>query len=157
MTDQPPPNWYYDGVGLRWWDGAQWGAYAPQAPPPHPDEASKTPAILAHIGFVVGGFIVPLIIFIIQDKGSFGRHHGAEALNFQLATMIATFGSIAIGVAGLIIQQPGGNEFPWGLLLMFPLIFAITIANYVFSIIGMVKASRLERWRYPITIRFFKA
>lgn len=32
-----PAGWYPDATGhLRWWDGYQWGQYAPPAQPTHP-------------------------------------------------------------------------------------------------------------------------
>lgn len=159
------PGWYHDGVALRWWDGATW---SPPVPPPPPNgDNQKTMAILAHLGGITGGFLVPLILFVIQkDRGSLARHHAAEALNFQLTMMIAQFGSVLLGFGGLVIQlataagsgalDDGGEFFPWTFFLLFPLFFLVMVANIVCSIIGMVKASHLERWRYPVSIRFVK-
>ena len=142
-----PPGWYPDGSGqTRWWDGQQWGqaaAPAPASPPGPPASAfggtdARTMAMLCHLLAIFTGFLGPLIIYLINgDKDPFVRHHAAESLNFQITVAIALFVS-----AILILVLIG--------LLLFPVIW---IGALVFEIIGAVRASKGEWWRYPINIR----
>ncbi len=60
----PPPGWYHDGVAMRWWDGRQWGPAAPTSGP-NPDD--RTLSILTHGGVLVGGFVVPLVFYLIAN------------------------------------------------------------------------------------------
>ena len=180
MSDAQPAGWYHDGVAQRWWDGEAWGPYAP-APPPGPgmgpgvappppggpsaDEADKTVAVLAHAGGLFGGFLLPLIIYLMnKDKGerSYARHHSLEALNFQLAVMIVTFVPMilffAVFVAVAVAASSSSSAAPgvgFGLLfgLFWIVMMVVGVGSLVLSIVGMVKASQLERWRYPVSIR----
>ena len=158
-----PPAWYSDGTSLRWWDGTAWGPSAP--PPPAPDDNQKAFAAVAHLGPFAGGFILPLILFVIQkDRQSLARHHAAEALNFQITVMVAQFASMILAFGALVIQlvtasdsaRQSGEFVPWAFFAVFPLFFAVVAANFIFSLIGIVKATQNERWRYPICIRLVK-
>lgn len=135
------PGWYPVGNGTqRYWDGTQWTDHiAPTAPSMPGDD--KTWAILSHVLTFVGGFIAPLVIYLIKkDESPYVRHHAAEALNFQLSIMIYAIVSIIL-VLVLI-----------GILL----ILAVGIGALVFTIIAAIAASNGEEYRYPLTIRFVK-
>ena len=41
-------------------------------------------------------------------------------------------------------------------LVAFPLLFAVAIGHAVLSIVGAVKASHMEMWRYPVNLRLVK-
>ena len=57
------------------------------ATPPTADE--KTMGILSHILCLVGGFIAPLIIYLIKkDESVYVREQAKESLNFQLTVLI---------------------------------------------------------------------
>lgn len=152
-----PPGWYHDGVAHRWWDGQAWGPYAP-APGVNSDD--KTFSTLSHLGVVVGGFILPLVFYLISDdrQRPETRWHAREALNFQLtflATYIASFALMFVGIGiGSAINSGLGVGLGFG--LFFILIIAAVIANFVFSIIGALRANQGERWKYPISFRFIK-
>jgi len=56
---------------------------------PHSD---LTTALWCYIGSLLGGFLVPLIIYFVKKKDSpFVRFHAAQALNFGLTQMIVVF------------------------------------------------------------------
>lgn len=164
----PPPGWYPDAYGLRWWDGAAWGAYAPPAAPghaPYPfggwseEESGKTAAIFAHLGCVFGGFLLPLVIYLTQkDQNRFTRHHAAEALNFQLTLIVGWVGVVAVAFGGLLLwgATSDSTDFPWPLILVVVAIALVGVSTWVFSIIGAIKASQKEWWTYPIRIRFVR-
>lgn len=110
--------------------GSAWGY------PPNSDE--KTWAWLSHGGFVVGGFIVPLVIMLTKGKESpFVRRHAVEALNWQISAMIYFVVSFVLML----------------LLIGFLLIVALIVCVYVFGIVAIVKASGGQDWRYPACIR----
>jgi uncharacterized Tic20 family protein len=95
-------------------------------------------AMFCHLGGVFGGFLLPLIIWLVKkDESSYIDYHGKEALNFQLTMLI-----------GHLIMLPlAFCTFGITALAMFA--FVIT-----FSIIAATAANRGERYAYPMTIRF---
>jgi uncharacterized Tic20 family protein len=162
----PGPGWYHDGTAMRWWDGSNWGPYAPApaaapapapAPAPtNPDEQDRATAIIAHLGALFGGwFIVALVIYLVSRsrRESFAFHHAAEALNFQLTLTAAVIVPWILAIATLA-GDPDGGTFPWFFLVGWLLMMVIGLAGLVLSIVAAVRASRLERWRYPVSIRF---
>lgn len=146
----PPPGWYPANGGMQWWDGNAWGEWRPPMPTAAMAPAT-TSAVIAHAGGIVGGFIVPLIVYLVTDRNDeFNRDQAAEALNFNLTLMlvwvVGFFAMIVVAVATLGL----------GLLAAIPLLFAVQIGSIVFMIIAAMAASRGERYRYPINIRFVK-
>jgi uncharacterized Tic20 family protein len=99
----------------------------------------RTLAMFCHLGGAVLGFLVPLILWLIQkDKSRFIDDQGKEALNFQLTVLIGYL----IGVATFC--------FFIGIVIF----FGTWVTNLVFGILGAVAAQKGERYRYPISIRF---
>ena len=98
----------------------------------------------AHWGALIAGlfgglaFLGPLIVLLVKGNESpWVRRQSVESLNFQISIMI-----YAIVSAILIIVLIG--------LVLLP---AVGILWLVFTIIGSVKASNGEDYRYPLTIR----
>jgi uncharacterized Tic20 family protein len=101
-----------------------------------PDD--RTMAMLCHLLGGFGGFIVPLIIWLIKkDQSRFVDDQGKEALNFHLTMLIGHV------VAGVTIC------FTAGMLNM-----AVYVLSIVFSIIGAMESNKGVAYRYPICIRF---
>ena len=119
---------------------------ATSAPPPPPAGASqedKTLAMLTHLSGIILGFIVPLIIWLVnKDKSDKGwlNDQAKEALNFQITILIGWVASTILSVVGI------------GLLLM-PLIW---IVNLIFCIIAGIKANEGVAYRYPFALRLIK-
>lgn len=143
-----PAGWYNDptyGGHQRYWDGMQWlGQPAPMAQYPvvmaNPSD-ERTMAVIAHIGQIFGGFVVPLIIFLIKkDESPYVRHHAAEALNFSITTAIASFVCILLMFV----------------LIGFLLLPVLIIGHLVFLVIATMAANRGEWYRYPINLRLVK-
>ena len=159
----PPPGWYFDGREQRWWDGVTWGPRAP-------DSSDRTLATLSHLGVVLGGFVLPLVMYLISDdeRRPETRYHAREALNFQISFMVAYIAGFVLMFGGFAVSglfsAAGGAEAAGagiglgvaGFFAFFALILAVIIANFVFSITGAVRANRGDRYRYPVSFRFVK-
>ncbi len=119
-------------------------------PPPgayHPPLASSTErnwALAAHVGsFVTAamalGLFAPLVVLLAKgNESAFIRRHAVESLNFQINALIY----IAIGIVLTFV------------LIGIPLLIAYGILYVVCVIVGSVRASSGEDYRYPLTIRF---
>jgi uncharacterized Tic20 family protein len=112
---------------------------APSSVPPTPDE--RTWGMLAHLSSVIaillGGlsFLGPLIVWIVKkDQSAFVADQGKEALNFQIAVLLA---SLVCGVTCI-------------LAILIPIIL---VANIVYSIIAAMEANKGVYYRYPYTLR----
>jgi hypothetical protein len=106
-------------------------------------QEDRTLAMLTHLSGIVLGFIVPLIIWLINkdrtDKG-FLNDQAKEALNFQITILIGY-------VAGMVLT----------IILIGPLIsLAAWVLSLVFSIIAGLKANEGVAYRYPLSIRLIK-
>ncbi|WP_226470059.1 DUF4870 domain-containing protein [Luteimonas panaciterrae] len=116
-------------------------------PPPAPTGAApqedRTLALIVHLSGIVLGFIVPLIVWLInKDKPekSFLNDQSKEALNFQITLLI-------VYVIGIILS----------IILIGALInLAAWVACLIFSIIGGIKANEGVAYRYPFALRLIK-
>ena len=106
-----------------------------------PTSDEKTMGILAHILTLVGGFVAPLIIYLIKkDNSPYVTAHAKESLNFQLTMLIAYIVSWILVV----------------ILIGFLLVFLVIVANLVLVIIATIKASEGKFYKYPFSIKFIK-
>lgn len=106
-----------------------------------PTTDEKNLALLSHIGTFFGGFIVPLIVWLIKREDSyFASEHAKESLNFQISLIIYIMVS---AVLMLIVV---------GVFL----IFAIGIFSLITVIMGTLAASNGKMYRYPLCIRFIR-
>jgi uncharacterized Tic20 family protein len=152
----PPPGWYPDPTGTqRWWDGWQWG---PAAPPRSETAEGKSLALVAHLGVLAGGFLLPLVLRLTEGrKNAFVRHHATEALNFQITFMLVWFTGFGL-LIGTTFGEPTGHttQAPPAVYAIFLAMALLFVANVVFSILGCVRASQERWWRYPLSIRFVR-
>ena len=160
MPEPPAPGWYHDGVAMRWWTGSSWGPYSPAGPatstPPHA-VAGATTSVLSHVGFFFFAVFMPLIIRQSEGKKDpFVRHHSTEALNFQLTFLAAWLsGFVAIITVAASTSTSDGSVSGF-IALPFLVMFVLFAAGAGMSIVGAIRASRGEWWRYPISIRFVR-
>ncbi|MFH1496522.1 MAG: DUF4870 domain-containing protein [Verrucomicrobiota bacterium] len=136
MTTQPPP-------------------LQPPALTPEPRKPDTLWPTLCHVCALAGGvvpfgnIIGPIVIWQVKkDELPEVVAHAKEVLNFQITVMIALLACLPLMFAGVLLFFP--------LLLIGPLIAAITIGALVCTIIGIVKASEGRFYTYPMTIRFIK-
>lgn len=105
-------------------------------------------AMLCHLLALVGlagngiGFLLgPLIIWLLKkEEHPFIDAHGKESVNFQLTMFIAMF------VSAILIF----------ILIGIFLVFAVAMVMTILPIIGAIKASSGEEFRYPLCIRFIR-
>ena len=167
MTGPPDPEvtapagWFMTEAGYRWWDGQAWGMLAPPPPPVDDVTSGRGLAILCHFGLLIGGFIVPLVVYLVEGpKNRFVRHHSREALNFNITLMIVWIfvfvpAWIAILVSSFGHQSRNGGP-PARVFLFFGGAMVIWAFALGCSILGAIRASQGELWRYPICIRFVR-
>lgn len=170
MSDLLPPRpelpaagWYHDGTTLRWWDGTSWGPAAPAGPfgsqPVDPIRDGSTLSVLSHVGFVIAAVLLALVIRLTEGKkNDYTRHHSTEALNFQLTFLLVWLVSMfAVVTASTVAfgSTDDGSGSPW-VLLPFVALFGVYAGGIVFAIVGAVRASQGQWWRYPVSIRFVR-
>jgi hypothetical protein len=120
-------------------------------PPPTPDptppatspSTDKLWIIICHLSIFLGvGLILPLIVYLVykSDPNSTITAHAKETLNFHISLFI--YGVIG-GILTLIVI---------GIFV----IIAVAIGGMILAIIGALKASSGELYRYPLTLRFIK-
>ena len=152
-----PPGWYPDPTapdGRRYWDGTQWSAEISRPEPQaagHLTSSARNWAMAAHLSALVAmwfalAFLGPLLVYVVKgNEHPYIRAQSLEALNFNLSFLLYGLVGGLITVALMIVLV--------GLLLL-PLLILGAIAWLVLVIVGAVKASNGEPFRYPLTIRF---
>ena len=120
---------------------------ATAVPPPPPSSAAsqedRTLALITHLSGIVLGFIVPLVIWLVNkdkaDKG-FLNDQAKEALNFQITLLI-------VYVIGIVLT----------VILIGALInLAAWVACVILSIMAGLKANEGVAYRYPFALRLIK-
>ena len=115
---------------------------APSAQPsgPSANRPDTTPAVIAHAGGLLVGFLAPLLVYLLQPDDEFTRQHATAALNFQISFFIWFV------VSGLLIFVLVG-------LVLLPV---VAVTFIVLSIVASMAASRAEPYTYPLTFAFIK-
>ena len=116
---------------------------ASSAPTGTASQEDRTLAMLTHLSGIILGFIVPLVIWLVnKDKSDKGwlNDQAKEALNFQITILIGY-------IAGTVLT----------IILIGPLIsLAAWVVSVIFSIIAGLKANEGVAYRYPFAIRLIK-
>lgn len=126
-----------------------------------------------------GNFIFPLLIWTTnKDKSEFVDYHGKQVLNFQLSFFLYTLVSAMIAIPILIVtffntiplnKILNNNSFDsihFGLenltgiaivaLIGVLLFVSLKFGEFFLIIFAAVKASKGEKYQYPLTISFIK-
>jgi len=110
-------------------------------------ESERNWAMFCHLSsfagyfFPFGGIIGPLICWLSRrDESSWVNENGKASLNFQISILL-----YMILAAPLCL-----------IIIGIPIIFFLGILEIVCVIIASVKASKGERYRYPVTIPFIQ-
>ena len=112
-----------------------------------PESRERTWALFCHLSAFAGFFIPfghvigPLTIWLVKrEEHDLVDDQGKESLNFQISVTI--YGAAA---ALLVLVVIG-----------IPLVMAVVVSDVIWVVIATVRASRGERYRYPLTLRFVK-
>lgn len=159
-TPPPPPqpgdDWQTGGGspqpagGWSQQPGGGWSQHpggSPQHPGPGGDD--RTIAVLAHLSPLIAmiisvgwlSFLGPLIVWLIwRDRGPLVRNAAASAFNFNITVWLAN-------IAGWVC---------FFTIILIPLAIVLWvvawIAQIALSILGAVRASRGEVYRYPMQV-----
>jgi uncharacterized protein len=103
-----------------------------------PSADERNIAVISHLGGTVFFFIPSLIIWALKREDSaYIADQAKEALNFQIAVLIAMFIAQAL---------------MW-VLIGFALVPLVWLGNIIFCIIAAIATSKGETYRYPLTLR----
>lgn len=107
----------------------------------------RTFTILMHLsifaGAIVpfGGIILPVVMWTTnKDKSVLIDQHGKNILNWMISSIIYVIGGAILVLIGI------------GVLIL----IAVAVCTVVFAILGAVKASNGEVYKYPLAIEFIK-
>jgi hypothetical protein len=108
------------------------------------ESEARTMSLLAHVLVFVGGFIPPLVIWLIyRERSALVDHHGKEQLNFQISLTIYWIGLYVLSFVTLGV----------GMVLTIPAMIALGIYAVVIIILAAVAANRGDYYRIPLNIR----
>ena len=107
----------------------------------------KSFTILMHLsvfaGMIIpmGGIVLPLVMWLTnKEKSDLIDAHGKNIMNWMISSFIYAIASVILMIVGV------------GFLM----IIALVILSLVFTIMGAVKASNDEVFKYPLAIEFIK-
>ena len=112
----------------------------------------RTLALITHLSGILLGFVVPLIIWLInKDKPEKGFliDQAKEALNFNITLLIA-YVVLTVIITILTIVTLGLGS------VLSILIWLLWLGSVVLFIVAGVKANGGERYRYPFALRLIK-
>jgi uncharacterized protein len=124
-----------------------------------PTQDERTMAVLAHALQMVGGFIAPLVIFLVKRKSKFVSFHALQALLLQICYLVVVVGIMMVWFAvmfGTILSHAGqpSNQPPVAIFIFFPLFWLAVMAMWAVMltlvIVYSIKAGRGEWAAYPI-------
>lgn len=122
-------------------------------------EDERTMAMFAQLLQVVGGWIAPLIIFLVKRQSRFVSFHALQALLLQIVHLFCVFVFLAIGLAmfaGVIFQQVATRNAtpPVGVFFLFPLVWlgfvGMWVTILITGIVYGIKANHGEWAEYPV-------
>ena len=107
----------------------------------------KSFTILMHLsvfaGMIIpmGGIVLPLVMWLTnKEKSDLIDAHGKNIMNWMISSFIYAIASVILMIVGV----------------GFFMIIALVILSLVFTIMGAVKASNDEVFKYPLAIEFIK-
>ena len=120
----------------------------------------RTMGTLAHVLQLVGGWIAPLIIFLVKRDSRFVSFHALQVLLLQgfyfLFMMIVMGGFFAVAIAGFAFHQSTTQHgsLPPAFIVLFPTLWLGMMGWWVFmvvvAIVYGIKAGKGEWAEYPV-------
>jgi uncharacterized Tic20 family protein len=134
-------------------------------PTSQPDQGSGVPiegssdsrgwAVGAHLSPWIGGFLGPLIIWLAKKDDPYVEYHARAALNFQISLLIYVMGWLLVATVAIALLAVAG-AIVVGIVIFGLGFLAFVYLGFVPPIIGAIKASNGELYRYPVSIAFIK-
>ncbi|XVQ13252.1 DUF4870 domain-containing protein [Spirillospora sp. CA-255316] len=126
----------------------RWG-YGPPGVPYGPGQQvsseDTTWGMMSYLGTIFVSFIAPLVIYFVKRRESaFVRFHAAQALNYMLTILIHLVAVLVVIVPPAILL-----DAPALLALLIPVYLIDGLGQWVFLILGAVKAGKGEYYRFP--------
>lgn len=125
-----------------------------QEPPRHErtSKDDRTWGMICHLAGPIGlvvtggtiGWLAPLIIWLIKkDESAFIADQAKEALNFQITIFLAVVAAVLLTAITCGV----------GVIILIPVAIGTLLAEFIFGIIGGMRANEGTRYRYPLTLR----
>lgn len=131
---------------------------------PAPSADERTLAMLAHFLQLFGGFVAPLVIFLIKRDSRFVAFHAIQALLWQVIlaglAVLCVFGWFAAVISIVVTHSSGAapGRFPLPVLVVLPFVILIFgggwLTTLVLAIVHGIKAHNGEWAEYPIVGRW---
>ena len=107
------------------------------------------PAIAARVSAGFLGFLVPLIVYLVeQERSEFVRAQAKESLNFRITVL---FAYLVLGVLAFPAVLTGV-----GLCCLLPLWGAVLLADVVLGVIAAIEVHAGRAYRYPFALRLIR-
>ncbi|HEX2312683.1 MAG TPA: DUF4870 domain-containing protein [Thermomonospora sp.] len=149
MTSPPPPP---PGYQYQYGHGPydQWYGYGPpgvpNGPGPQVTGDDTTWALMCYLGTLIVGFLAPLVIYFVKkNQSAFVRFHAAQALNYQITVLIQILAPFAVAIPLAVAMDD-----PIWFLLVVPMVLVHMVAQWVFLILGTVRAGQGRYHRFPV-------
>lgn len=96
-------------------------------------------ALFAHLGGLATTVVLPLLVYVIKkDESEFVAQQAREALNFQITVLI-----VGLVCAAVVCAAP-------------ILVALVVIFDFIFSLVGAIRAHDGHRYGYPLSIRLIR-
>lgn len=146
----PPGHWHQYGHGGYDHAYGYGPPGVPKGPSPQITSEDTTWGLMAYLGTLLVGFIAPLIVYFARKNRSlFVRFHAAQALNYQLTALIQVFTPLLVAIVLAL-----ATDHPIWFVLVIPTAVFHALAQWVLLIMGTIKASQGEYWRFPVWLCF---
>jgi uncharacterized protein len=117
----------------------------------------RTMAGLAHFLQLVGGWIGPLVIFLIRRQSRFVSFHALQVLFLHLAVIVTGAVVVVVGFISILFAvalHAGHNTPPLGIFILFPMLWLGLIGTWatmvLVAVLYGIKAGRGEWAEYPV-------
>jgi uncharacterized protein len=120
-------------------------------------QEERTMAVLAHVLQLIGGWVAPLVIFLIKRESRFVSFHALQVLFLHLAIVVTGAVVVVAGFIGILFAvafHAVKNTAPLGIFILFPMFWLALIGTWVTMVLVAVlygiKAGRGEWAEYPV-------
>ena len=123
----------------------------------------KTLALLSHLSLVLGGILLPVIIWATQkDKSKFVRFHSLQSIFYHLSlaviiAVVVIFVALILIIAGIGFEafnnHHGHNSGAFAILVtivLYGLIFVIGVGGVAYSVYAGIRAYKGEYFKFPV-------